>query len=110
MRLAGVGQRPYAAAIVAAPARSSVPLSATLADRIEAESARRGVPVAAIVDEAVTAYLDDESTDESAIAVGATVSPSAPRPVSDLGAQAIREILAARPSPTPALRKLRRGL
>jgi hypothetical protein len=92
---------------MAAPARSSFNLSGPLAARIEAESARRGVPVAAIVDEAVSAYLDDEPTDESAIAVGADVPPEgAARPVSDRGAQAVRAILAAPPAPTPALRKL----
>lgn len=66
---------------MAAPARSSGPLAA----RIEAESARRGVPLAANVDEVVCAYLDDEPTDESVIAVGAD-------------------------APTPALRELLRGL
>lgn len=96
---------------MASPARSSVQLSGPLAARIEAESARRGVPVAAIVDEAVSAYLDDEPTDETVIAVGANVPPEgAARPVSDRGAQVIREILAAPPAATPALRKLLRGL
>lgn len=96
---------------MAAPTHASIHLSDPLATRVAVESARRGVPIAAIVDEAVTAYLDDEATDESIIAIGAEIPPEGgPRPVSDRASQAIREILAAPPTPTLALRKLLRGL
>jgi hypothetical protein len=96
---------------MAAPARSTVHLSGPLAARVAVESARRGVPVAAIVDEAVSAYLEDESTDESIIAIGAILLPDeGPRPVSERASQAIREILDTSSDPPPALRKLLRGL
>lgn len=92
-------------------ARATVPLSPPLAARVEAESVRRGVPVVELVDEALAAYLDDEPTDERFIAVGANLAPEeAPRPFTNAEYDAIIAIMAAPAPPTPALRRLLRGL
>jgi hypothetical protein len=97
---------------MASSASARIPLPGPLAARIEAESVRRGVPASELLGEAVEAFLDEDSTDESLIAVGGDLGPDeAPRPVSAAGAEAIRDILAGPlPAATPALRKLLRGL
>lgn len=103
--------RAYTDHVMPPHARASVPLSPPLAARVEAESVRRGVPVVDLVDEALAAYLDEEPTDERLIAVGAGLAPEAPyRPISAAAAEAIVAIMANPPAPTPALRKLLRGL
>lgn len=92
--------------------RSSVPtLNGPLADRLAAESARRGVPASELLDQAVEAYLDDDPTDEGVLNVGGDLPPEVMyRPISDDEAEAVRDALAHPPAPTAALRNLLRGL
>ncbi len=90
---------------------ASATLTGPLAERLAEESRRRGIPPAQLLDEAVSAYLDDESTDERAITVGGHLPPEVlAEPYSDDDALAVRDALAHPPAPTPALRKLLRGL
>ena len=93
-------------------ARSTTSLPRPLADRVAAESVRRGVPESTIVGEAVAAYLDDEPMDESIMFLGANLGPDeAPPPTTPEQAEAIFRILDEPVGePSPALRKLLRGV
>lgn len=93
-------------------ARSSTSLPRPLADRVAAESVRRGVPEATIVGEAVAAYLDEEPTDESITFLGAALPPDgAPPPTTPEQADVIFRMLEEPPRrASPALRKLLRGV
>jgi hypothetical protein len=93
-------------------AARSTSLPRPLADRVAAESVRRGVPESTIVGEAVAAYLDDEPTDESIMFLGVDLPPDgAPPPNTPEQADAIFRILEEPPRrASPALRKLLRGV
>lgn len=96
---------------MASSMHSSATISGPLADRLAEESRRRGVSPDQLLGEVVSAYLDDEATDESLIAVGGHLPPEMmAEPYTDADAEAVREVLAHPPAPTPALRKLLRGL
>jgi predicted DNA-binding protein len=96
---------------MASSMHASATLTGRLADRLADESARRGVSPAQLLGEAVEAYLEDEATDERAVAVGRHLPPEVlAEPYTDEDAEAVREALARPPAPTPALRKLLRGL
>lgn len=96
---------------MASSMHSSATLSGPLADRLAEESRRRGVSPNELLGEVVSAYLDDEATDESAIAVGGHVRPEVmAEPYSEADANAVHAALQHPPAPTPALRKLLRGL
>lgn len=93
-------------------ARSTSNLPRPLAERIAAESVRRGVPESTIVDEAVAAYLDEEPTDESIMFLGANLGPEeGPPPTTPEQAEVIFRMLEEPPRrASPALRKLLRGV